>query len=31
MAAAGIDPVGTLPVWRAVGTNRQEVLEDPLY
>ncbi len=30
-AAAGIDPGGTLPVGLDVGTNRQDLLDDPLY
>jgi malate dehydrogenase (oxaloacetate-decarboxylating) len=30
-AAAGIDPARTLPVMLDVGTNRQELLDDPLY
>ncbi|MCI0570166.1 MAG: NAD-dependent malic enzyme [Myxococcaceae bacterium] len=30
-AAAGIDPAVTLPVELDVGTNRQELLDDPLY
>jgi len=30
-AAAGIDPAVTLPVGLDVGTNRQDLLDDPLY
>ena len=30
-AAAGIDPARTLPVMLDVGTNRRELLDDPLY
>ncbi|HEX7003512.1 MAG TPA: NAD-dependent malic enzyme [Trueperaceae bacterium] len=30
-AAAGIDPATTLPVELDVGTNRQDLLDDPLY
>lgn len=30
-AAAGIDPARTLPVVLDVGTNREELLDDPLY
>ena len=30
-AAAGIDPASTLPVELDVGTNRQDLLDDPLY
>lgn len=30
-AAAGIDPAATLPVGLDVGTNRQDLLEDPRY
>lgn len=30
-AAAGIDPGGTLPVELDVGTNRQDLLDDPIY
>ena len=30
-AAAGIDPGGTLPIELDVGTNRQDLLDDPIY